>query len=107
MRSHATHAPVGGDGRLAVQHLAQQGRYLFVAMAARSARTKFRVQPGDAAVLITLAPQTDHRSTNPAAPGDLSVGAASGRSSTICARRTNECGRLRERTIERSCDRSD
>src|SRR5271167_2783612 len=34
MRSHATHAPVGGDGRLAVQHLAQQGRYLFVAMAA-------------------------------------------------------------------------
>jgi hypothetical protein len=28
-------------------------------------------------------------------------------SSTICARRTNECGRLRERTIERSCDRSD
>jgi hypothetical protein len=27
--------------------------------------------------------------------------------STICARRTNECGRLRERTIERSCDRSD
>ena len=79
MRRHAAHAPVGGDGGLAVQYLAQQARYLFVAMAARSARTKFRVQPGDAALLITLAPQTDHRSTNPAAPGDLSVGGASGR----------------------------
>ena len=48
MRRHAAHAPVGGDGGLAVQYLAQQARYLFVAMAARSARTKFRVQPGDA-----------------------------------------------------------
>jgi hypothetical protein len=42
---------VGGGGGLAVQHLTQQARYLFVAMAARAARTKFRVQPGDAALL--------------------------------------------------------
>jgi hypothetical protein len=82
----------------------QQGRYLFVAMAARSARTKFRVQLGDAALLITLAPLTDHRSTNPAAPGDFSVGPHHRQTAARSARAANECGRLRERTIDRSCD---
>src|ERR1700675_4464093 len=35
------------------------------------------------------------------------LAAPSADSSTICARRTKECGRLRERKIEPSCDRSD
>jgi len=41
-----------------------QARYLLYAMAA-GRPTKFRVQPGEAALLITMAPQTDHRGTNP------------------------------------------
>jgi hypothetical protein len=79
----------------------QQGRYLFVAMAARSARTKFRVQLGDAALLITLAPLTDHRSTNPAAPGELSVGPHHRQTAARSARAapTNAAGCANARSI--------
>ena len=107
MRRHAAHAPVGGGGGFAVQHLAQQARDLFVAMAAGAARTKFRVQPGEAALLITLAPQTDHRGLTPQRRATSRLAAPSADSNTICARRTNECGRLREPTSERNCARSD
>jgi hypothetical protein len=76
-------------------------------MAARSAWTKFRVQSGDAALLITLAPQTTTGALTPQRLATSLLAVPPADSSTIWARRTNECGRLRERTIERSCARSD
>ena len=48
---------------------------------------------------------TDRRRADPAAPRHFPLD-PSPDSNTIRARRTNECGMLRERTIEPNCSRS-
>jgi len=97
---------VGGVLGFALRHQPDQLRHLLVVVGARAPRTQLVVQSGQPPFLVSAAPVADRWSGDPRRRATSRLDWPSPDSSTICARRTNECGMLRERAIALNCSRS-
>ena len=98
------HAPLGRVRRSAVEHLAHQRRHLLVVVTARTSRTQFPMQPRYPAFTPAAPPMADGRNELTRSARQWSDWRSpSADISTIRARRTSECGKLRIRAIAPNC----
>ena len=74
VRRRCTHAPMGGVGRPAVEHLAYQRRHLLIAIATRPSRTQFPVQPSHPAFAPAAPPVADGRNADPTTRRNCLIG---------------------------------
>ena len=100
-RAHRAYRPLRFVFGFSLQGLVHHLGYLLVLDRPRRPWTPLIVQARKPAFEKALAPLADRSSAT------ASLGQPSAASRTISVRRTNPCGRLRERAIDANCSRSD